>query len=76
MEIVEKAILGLRNYARNSKERLLFAACAIEGEDRETPNEYKMRKRMKGKHTGCKNKYMANLSGKQRVKQEKIGGDG
>ena len=31
---------------------------------------------MKGKHTGCKNKYMANLSGKQRVKQEKVGGDG
>ena len=45
MEIVEKAILGLRNYARNSKERLLFAACAIEGEDRETPNEYKMREK-------------------------------
>ena len=33
-------------------------------------------KGMKGKHSGHKNNYMDNLSGKQRVKQVKIGGDG
>ena len=30
---VETAILGLRNYVRNSKERLLITACTIEDED-------------------------------------------
>ena len=45
-DTVETAILGLRNYVRNSKERLLTAACAIEeDEDIETPNEYKKRKK-------------------------------
>ena len=38
-DTVETAILGLRNYVRNSKERLLTAARAIEDEDREAPNE-------------------------------------
>ena len=39
---VETAILGLRNYVRNSKERLLIAARTIEKhEDRETQTEYK-----------------------------------
>ena len=43
---VETAILGLRNYVRNSKERLLIAARKIEEDkDRETPNEYKTRKK-------------------------------
>ena len=38
--------LGLRNYARNSKERLLIAARTIENnEDRGTQNEYKKRKK-------------------------------
>ena len=32
-------------------------------------------KRMKGKHSGCKNNSMDNLSGKQRVKKVKIEGD-
>ena len=43
---VETAILGLRNYVRNSKERLLIDACTVEEDkDRETPNEYKKRKK-------------------------------
>ena len=43
-DTVETAILGLKNYARNSKERLLIATRTIEeDEDRETPNEYKKR---------------------------------
>ena len=43
---VETAILRLRNYVRNSRERLLITACTIEeDEDRETPNEYKKRKK-------------------------------
>ena len=45
-DTVETAILGLRYYVRNSKERLLIATHTIEEhEDRETPNEYKMRKK-------------------------------
>ena len=49
-DTVETAILGLRNYVRNSKERLLIAAYTIEeDEDRETPNEYKKRKKNKRK---------------------------
>ena len=45
-DTVETAILGLRNYVRNSKERLLIDACTVEEDkDRETPNEYKKRKK-------------------------------
>ena len=45
-DTAETAILGLRHYERNSKERLLIAARTIEeDEDRETPNEYKKRKK-------------------------------
>ena len=45
-DTVETAILRLRNYVRNSRERLLITACTIEeDEDRETPNEYKKRKK-------------------------------
>ena len=74
--IVETAIFGLRNYVRKSKERLLITARTIKGdEDRQTPNENKKVKRMKGQHSGRKNNYMDNLSGKQWVKQVKIGGD-
>ena len=63
-DTVETAILGLRNYVRNSKERLLIAARTIEeDEDIETPNEYKKRKRFKGKHSGHKSNCMNNLSG-------------
>ena len=45
-DTVERTILGLTNYLRNSKERLLIAARTIE-EDQvlETPNEYKKRKK-------------------------------
>ena len=72
---MEIAILGLRNYVRHSKERLLIAARTIEeDEDTETPNEYKKKKRIKGKHSGHKSNYMNNLQGKQRVKPVKIGG--
>ena len=61
-DTVETAILGLRNYVRNSKERLLIAARTIEeDEDRETPTEYKKGKRMNGKYSGHKNNYMGNL---------------
>ena len=43
-DTVETAILGLRNYVRDSKERLLIAARTIEEDgDRETPIEYKKR---------------------------------
>ena len=43
-DIVKTAILGLRNYVRNSKERLLIVARTTEeDEDREIPNEYKKR---------------------------------
>ena len=46
-DTVETAILGLRNYVRNSKESY-----------RETLNEHKKRKkRMKGKHSGHKNNW-------------------
>ena len=76
-DIVGTAILGLRNYVRNSKERLLIAARTIEeDEDRETPNEYKKRKKNEKKTQWTQNNYMNNLSGKQWVKQVKIGGDG
>ena len=65
-DTVETATLELRNYVRNSKERLLIAARTTEEDaDRETPIEYKKRKRMKGKHSGHKNNYMGNLSDKQ-----------
>ena len=38
--------MGLTHYVRNSKERLLIAARTIEeDQDRETPNEYKKRKK-------------------------------
>ena len=47
---MEIAILGLRNYVRHSKERLLIAARTIEeDEDTETPNEYKKKKKNKRK---------------------------
>ena len=43
---METAILGLRNYVRNSKERLLIAARTIEeDEDRKIPSEFKKRKK-------------------------------
>ena len=49
-DTVETAISGLRNYVRNSKERLLIAAQTIyENEERETPNEYKKRKKIERK---------------------------
>ena len=44
-DTVETAILRLRNYVRNSKERLLIAARTTVEEYRETPNEYKKRKK-------------------------------
>ena len=45
-DFVEAAILGLKNYVRNSKESLLIAARTIEDDkDRETPNEYKKREK-------------------------------
>ena len=45
-DTVETEILRLRNNVRNNDKRLLIAACIIEeNEDRETPNEYKKRKK-------------------------------
>ena len=57
---------------------MLITACTIEeDEDRETPNEYKKkRKRMKEKHNVHKNNYMENWSAKQWVKKVKISGMG
>ena len=74
----EIAVLGLRIYVRTSKERLLIVACTTEGkQNREISIEYKkMEKEQKGKYSGHKNNCMENLSGKQCVKQVKIGGDG
>ena len=70
-DTVETAILGLINYVRNSEERLLIAKQTIENdEDRKTPNN-EDRKRSENK-----NNYMHNLSGYQRIKQVKIGGEG
>ena len=44
-DTVETAILGLRTYVRNCKERLLNAAGTIEEDKgRETPNDYKKSK--------------------------------
>ena len=44
-DTVEPAILGLRNYVRNRKDRFLIAALTIEEDgDRETPIDYKKRK--------------------------------
>ena len=38
--------IWVTNYVKNNKERLLVAACTIEeDEDRETPNEFKKRKK-------------------------------
>ena len=45
-DTVETAALAFKNYVRNSKERLLIAARTIEdNEDRETPIEYRKRKK-------------------------------
>ena len=45
-DTVETALLELRNYLRNSKTRLVTAACTTEeDEDREIPSEYKKRKK-------------------------------
>ena len=54
---------------------LIAARSTIEDEHREIPNEYKKRKK-KGKHSEHINNYMDNLSGKQWVKQVKVGEDG
>ena len=41
-DTVKRAVLGSRNYVRNSKERLLIAACTTEyDENKETSSEYK-----------------------------------
>ena len=45
-DTVETTTLGLRNYVRSSTERLLIAAHTLEdNEDRETPNDYKIREK-------------------------------
>ena len=76
-DIVETAILGLRNYVRNIKEIMLIVAHTIKkDEDREHQMSTKSGKRIKGKHSGHKNTSMVNLSSTWRVKQVKMGGDG
>ena len=75
-DTVKTAILGLRNYTRNNKKRLINATRTIENDEgREGPNEYKKRKKNEKKTKWTKN-YMDSPSGKQRVKQVKIGGEG
>ena len=44
-DTVGTAILGLTNYVRNSKERLIAAHTIEQDEDIETPNEYKKKKK-------------------------------
>ena len=72
-DTAETVILALRDYARNSKDRLLHA-------QKNTIKNYQMstkrEKIIKGKHSGHKNNYIGNSSGKQRVKQMRIGKDG
>ena len=76
-DTVESAILRLRNYVRNSKERLLIAARAKEeDEGRETPNDYKKRKNNE-KKTQWTQKHIPGQFIRQTMgKQVKIGGDG
>ena len=74
-DTVEAAVLWLRNDVRNSKEWLLIAICAIEEDEDKQQMSAKRGKRMKGKYNGHKNNYIDDLSGKQRVKLVKIGGD-
>ena len=77
-DTMETTILGLKNYVRNSKVRLLIAARTIEDhKDRESPYEYKkMKKNESETQWSQKKNYMNNLSGKQGVKQRKIGEGG
>ena len=79
-DTVETAVLGSRLYVRNSKERLLIAACTIEDDENRKIEKHQMstkrEKRMKGKHSGHKNYYMDNLAGKQGVTQVETGGGG
>ena len=45
-DTVKTAILGLRNYTRNNKKRLINATRTTENDEgREGPNEYKKRKK-------------------------------
>ena len=68
-DTVETTILRLTNYVRNSNKKLLVATRTIEENEIEKHQmSTKWRKRMKGKHSGHKNNYLDNLSGKQRVK--------
>ena len=48
-DTVETAILGWRNHSRNSKERLLIAACTIEEDEDRNTKEYKKRKKKERK---------------------------
>ena len=74
---VETAILGLRNYVRNSKERFFIAACTIEDdENRETPNECKKMKKNKKETTMDTKKLHGQFFRQTTVKQVKIGWDG
>ena len=63
---MKTAILGLKNYVRNSKVRFLIAVRTIK---KMKINKHQMstkrEKRIKGKHRGHKNNYMDNLSGKK-----------
>ena len=44
-DTVETTTLGLRNYVRSSTERLIAAHTLEDNEDRETPNDYKIREK-------------------------------
>ena len=76
-DTMETTILGLKNYVRNSKVRLLIAARTIEDhKDRESPNEYKKMKKNERETQWSQKQLRDILSAKQGVKQRKIGEGG
>ena len=69
--------MGLRNYVRNSKERLLIASCTIkDDEDREKPNEYKKRKNNERKIQWTQKQLHGQFITQTTGKAVKIGVDG
>ena len=59
-DTVKTANLGLRNYVRNSKERLLIAARITEDDEEKQQMSTNRGKRLNGKQSGHKNNYKGN----------------
>ena len=56
-DTVKTANLGLRNYVRNSKDRLLIAARITEDDEEKQQMSTNRGKTLKGKQSGHKNNY-------------------